>query len=87
MSTIVNIRLDDDTRKRIDRLASSTDRTRSYLVKIAIDDYLETNEWQVQAIKEAIDQADTPDAEFIQHGKVDAWLASWGQEDETERPR
>jgi predicted transcriptional regulator len=87
MSSLVNIRIDDETRQRLDRLASATDRTRSHLVKKAIEEYLCANEWQVQAIEKAIRQADAPEAVFVEHDRVDAWLANWGSDQETTRPR
>lgn len=87
MSSLVNIRIDDEIRQRLDRLASATDRTRSHLVKKAIEEYLCANEWQVQAIEEAIRQADAPEAVFIEHDPVDSWLNTWGGEKETTRPR
>jgi len=87
MSSLVNIRIDDETRQRLDRLASATDRTRSHLVKKAIEEYLCANEWQVQEIEKAIRQADAPEAVFVEHDRVDTWLNSWGSDKETERPR
>lgn len=87
MSSLVNIRIDDETRQRLDRLASATDRTRSHLVKKAIEEYLGANEWQVQSIENAIRQADAPEAVFVEHERVDSWLNAWGSDQETERPR
>ncbi|MBW6512630.1 MAG: ribbon-helix-helix protein, CopG family [Desulfuromonadaceae bacterium] len=87
MSRLVNIRIDDATRQRLDRLASATDRTRSHLVKKAIEEFLCANEWQVQAIETAIRQADAAEAVFVEHDRIDSWLNTWGSDKETERPR
>ena len=87
MSSMVNIRIDDETKQRLDCLADATDRTRSHLVKKAIEDYLNTNEWQIQSTEQALRHADTAEAVFIEHERIDTWLANWGSDKETERPR
>ena len=40
MGTSVCIRLPDDTARELDNIANTVDRTRSYLIKKAIDTYL-----------------------------------------------
>ena len=40
MGTSVCIRLPDDTAKELDNIANTVDRTRSYLIKKAIETYL-----------------------------------------------
>ncbi|TAN45946.1 MAG: ribbon-helix-helix protein, CopG family [Nitrospirae bacterium] len=87
MSTTLTIRLDEQTKERLDRLAGSVARTKSYLVSRAIQDYLEANEWQVNAIKKAVDKADRHDAKFAVHEDVSAWLETWGTENEKEPPQ
>ncbi len=87
MSTMLNLRIDDETKEKLDQLAKSTARTRTHLVRKAIDEYLEANEWQIQEIEKAVKQADRPDAGFIDHEKVAAWLDSWGTENEQEPPK
>ena len=49
MNTLT-MRIDDKTKHRLEKLAKSTSRTKSYLITHAIKDYLEVNEWQVQEI-------------------------------------
>jgi RHH-type rel operon transcriptional repressor/antitoxin RelB len=87
MSTTLTIRLDEQTKERLDRLAESVARSKSYLVTRALQDYLELNEWQVKAIKKALSKADSPDAKLAAHEDVSAWLETWGTENEKEPPQ
>jgi len=87
MSTTLTIRLDERTKERLDRLAESVARSKSYLVTRALQDYLELNEWQVTAIKKAVSKADSSDARFVAHEDVSAWLETWGTENEKEPPQ
>ncbi len=74
MSITLTVRIDDKIKNRLEKLAKSTARTKSYLVTHAIEGYLDVNEWQVQQIKEAVHVADQPGAEFIGHDEV---LKKW----------
>jgi predicted transcriptional regulator len=87
MTTTLTIRIDDKTKKRLDNLARATARTKSYIVANAIKDFLQVNEWQIQAIKKAVRKADQPGAKFVDHEKVTKWLDSWGTENELEPPK
>ena len=46
-STTVSIRIDPASKKRLEKLAKSTGRSRSFLAAEAINEYLDLNEWQV----------------------------------------
>ncbi len=87
MSTTLTIRLDDQTKKKLERLASATARSKSYLVSSAIKDFIEANEWQVQEIKNAVKKADQPNAKFADHEDVAAWLDTWGSKKAKEPPK
>jgi RHH-type transcriptional regulator, rel operon repressor / antitoxin RelB len=69
-STTMTVRLDEATLTRLEKLARATERTKAYLANKAIEDYLANQEWQVQAIKEAVAEADKKDAQFIEHSQV-----------------
>lgn len=47
---------------------------------------LDNNDWQVEELTKAIQEADRPDAQFVEHDKVSKWLKSWGTEKELEPP-
>ena len=72
MATTFSIRIDEETKERLERLAKSTSRSKSYLVSAAIREYIDINEWQIREIKEAIQEADRPGAKFIDHERVKA---------------
>ena len=44
------------------------------------------NAWQVAAIKQAVQKANSKDAIFVEHDDVVAWLESWGGENEKNMP-
>ncbi len=52
------MRVDTGVKKRLERLAKSTGRSRSFLAAEATNEYLEVNEWQVAGIKRAIASLD-----------------------------
>jgi RHH-type transcriptional regulator, rel operon repressor / antitoxin RelB len=86
MSTTLTIRIDDITKDRLENLAKSTSRSRSYLAAKAIEEYLEANEWQVAEIRETLERVDSPNAHFVDHEQVSRWLESWGTENESRPP-
>ena len=57
MSEILTVRLDARSKKRLEKLAGSTARTKSFLAAEAIRAYLDLNEWQVAEIKKGIEEA------------------------------
>ena len=84
----MTLRLDQETHRRLDRLAKSTDRSKSFLAFQALTGYLEMNEWQVDQIRTTLEAADrAPASQFVEHGRVVSWLESWGSENEGEPPR
>jgi predicted transcriptional regulator len=84
-STTFTIRVDPTVRKRLERLARSTGRTRSYLAAEAIGEYLDVNEWQVAGIKKAMASLDRGDT--VAHEQVKDWIASWGTKKERPAPK
>jgi RHH-type rel operon transcriptional repressor/antitoxin RelB len=84
-SATFTVRVDRAAKKRLEKLAESTGRSRSYLAAEAINEYLDVNEWQVAGIKRAIASFDR--AEGIPHQQVKDWIASWGSENELPIPK
>lgn len=80
------LRLPSAIETRLDILAKSTGRTKSYYAREAIERYLKENEWQIQDIALAVEDADRPDAKFADHEGVANWLKSWGTDHELEPP-
>ena len=50
------IRLDNDTLGRIDGLANSLSRSRSWVINQAIERFLDYEEWFVQEVKDGLDE-------------------------------
>jgi len=84
-TTILSVRVDQRAKKRLEKLAKRTGRSRSYLAAAAINEYLDVNEWQIAAIKQAIASLDR--GEGIPHQRVKDWVASWGGENERHMPK
>jgi len=66
----MTIRMQEETRKRLDDLAKATERTKAWIAAKAIEEYLDVNEWQVRAISEAVKRADSKNAKFYDHEDV-----------------
>lgn len=84
-SATFTVRVDTAAKKRLEKLAKSTGRSRSFLAAEAITEYLDVNEWQVAGIKEAIASIDR--GEGVAHEQVKEWVASWGTDRELPKPR
>jgi len=74
-SKILTLRLDQQDRNRLEKLAKATNRSRSYLAAEAIREYLALNEWQVAEIKQAIEEADR--GEFSSDNEVKRLRKKW----------
>ena len=79
------LRLNPEIIEGLDRLAASTNRSKTFLVEEALTNYLEREAWQISEIVEAVAEADSG-GPFVEHEKVDAWLRSWGKDDEQPPP-
>jgi predicted transcriptional regulator len=84
-STTVSIRIDPVSKKRLEKLAKSTGRSRSFLAAEAINEYLDLNEWQVAGIQKAIVSLDR--GEGVTHERVKEWISSWGSKKERPVPK
>ena len=76
MSATVTIRLDPELKQRLEQLAESMQRSKSFLAAQAIHDFVDLNEWQVQEIEQAIVEADR--GEFASEQDVAAIFGKWG---------
>jgi RHH-type transcriptional regulator, rel operon repressor / antitoxin RelB len=75
MSSTMTIRIDDEVKERLDQLAASTHRSKSFLAAQAVREFVETNEWQVAEIKDALAEADAGD--FASDKEVAALARKW----------
>lgn len=72
---VVSVRVSDEQATLLDTLAKATDRSRSYLVGLAVEQLIEENEWQIREIKLALEEADR--GEFATKEKVQALRNKW----------
>ena len=84
-STTLTVRLDRSVKERLEAMASTAKRSKSYLAAEAIEEYLSVQEWQIAGIEEAIQSMDA--GKGIPHEKVSAWVKSWGTDNELPKPK
>jgi RHH-type rel operon transcriptional repressor/antitoxin RelB len=84
-STTFTVRVEAEVKKRLEKLAKSTGRSRSFLAAEAVNAYLDVNEWQVAGVKRAMASLDRGDG--VSHQEVKDWVNSWGRKRERSAPR
>jgi len=75
-STTITLRLDANLKDRLGKLASATQRSRSFLAAEAIREYVTLNEWQIHEIHQAVGEADAGD--FAEDDEVTRIKRKWG---------
>ena len=75
MSTTMTIRLEDEIKDRLERLAASTRRSESFLASEAIKEFVENSEHQIAEIQAALAEADA--GNFADEEDVDALARKW----------
>lgn len=84
--TTLTIRVDRQVKEQLGTLAKSLSRSKAYLAKVAIQDYLSNNAWLIEETTKAIKKADGPEAKFADDAEVMAWIETWGTDQEKEPP-
>ncbi len=74
-STVVTLRLDPELRKRLDHLARTQRRSRSFIAAEAIREYMAVNQWQIKEISKGLEEADRGD--FATEEQVRRTLSKW----------
>ncbi len=74
-SEVVTLRLEPKLKKRLDRLAEATRRSRSFLAAEAIREYVALNQWQIGEVQRAIEEADR--GEFAGDEQVQRAMKKW----------
>lgn len=83
----LSLRVQPEIRDQLEELAEATGRTKSFLASEALEYYIATQAWQIQATEKAFKKTNSKNAKFIKHEKVVAWLNSWGSKNEKEPPK
>jgi RHH-type transcriptional regulator, rel operon repressor / antitoxin RelB len=71
--TITSIRLPDELRRKIERLAQATGRSKSILMQEAIAQYVENESWQIAEIEEGLRADDA--GEHVPAAEIEAFWA------------
>jgi RHH-type transcriptional regulator, rel operon repressor / antitoxin RelB len=74
-SATITVRLEDEVKDRLDRLAESTRRSKSFLASEAIREFVENNEWQIAETQAAVKEADEGD--FASSREVERLRKKW----------
>jgi len=74
---VLTLRLDAHLRGKLDKLATATRRSRSFLAAEAIRDYVELNSWQIGEIHKALAEADR--GEFATDAAVRKVAKKWAR--------
>ena len=85
MTETLSIRIDAETKKRLEALSKRSKRSQSFLTAEAITAYMDAEEWRLGEIDAGIAELDA--RKGMNHEKVSDWLKSWGKTGETKRPR
>jgi predicted transcriptional regulator len=85
MTETLSIRIDAETKKRLNALSKRSRRSKSFLAAEAIAAYVESEEWQLGELHAGI--AELESGQEVSHEKVSKWLNSWGRTQETKAPR
>ncbi len=72
----LTVQLSEADRERLEALGEATGRSESLLAAEAVSEYLAVQEWQVSAIREAIDSLDREGG--IAHADVRNWIEFLG---------
>jgi len=73
----LTVRLPTHVKARLESLAKSTDRTKSWLAAEAIRSFVEVQEWQVGEITRGVADADAGD--FATSAEVEAVFGKWAE--------
>ena len=77
MKTVtLTVRIPSEVKDRLEALSKATDRTQAYLASQAIQEFIETQEWQIRVIEEGIEAAER--GEFVSDDQVRRAFSKWG---------
>ncbi|MFZ3210959.1 MAG: ribbon-helix-helix protein, CopG family [Terriglobales bacterium] len=74
-NTVVTLRLEPELRAQLDRLAKVQRRSRSFIAAEAIREYVTANEWQIEEIRKALQEANRGD--FASERQVRRTMSKW----------
>ena len=81
----VSVRLPENMKKRLAVMAKNTKRSTSFVIKEAIESYIELKDWQISGVKEAIQEM--KEGKGIDGDIVMEWFDSLGTDNELPMPK
>lgn len=85
MTTTLSVRIDTETKNRLEALARRARRSKSFLAAEAIAAFVDTESWQLDEIHAGLKELDQ--GRRVAHEDVATWLRSWGRTRERKAPR
>ena len=85
-TTTMTVRLSQELKGRLERLAESTKRSKSYLAAEAIAEYVDANAWQVEEIRKALEKADAG-GPFVSDEDATRYLDALSRGEDPEPPK
>jgi RHH-type transcriptional regulator, rel operon repressor / antitoxin RelB len=85
-TTTMTVRLSRELKGKLERLAQSTKRSKSYLAAEAIAEYVDLNAWQVEEIRKAVEKADAGGS-FVADEDATRYLDALSRGDNPEPPK
>ena len=86
MTQSVSIRLDEEVLNKLDVLTKATERSRAWLMAHAIEQYVQHESWQIEAIQTTLNKVINSNAKFANDEETVRWLQSWGSDQELKAP-
>lgn len=80
----VNVKLDPELDDRLNTVAETLDRPRTWIIEQAIKEFIDLQFHHLAAIDQGIRDADA--GRTVPHEDVVAWVRSWGTPDELPMP-
>jgi RHH-type transcriptional regulator, rel operon repressor / antitoxin RelB len=85
LTETLSIRIDVQTKRRLEALSRRSKRSKSFLAAEAIAAYVDSRGWQLGEIQAGIAEIDA--GKEVGHERASKWLRSWGKVRETKAPR
>jgi len=85
---VTSIRLQPEIENPLEKLAIKLDRSKNYLINQAIKEFIERKSIAEKRWNETLEAIDSVKAgKLINEDEVNAWLNSWGSDDELKPPK
>lgn len=85
---VTSIRLQPEIENPLEKLATKLDRSKNYLINQAIKEFIERKSIDERRWSETLEAIDSVKAgKLVNEDEVNAWLNSWGSDDELNPPK